>query len=167
MLRAVRDAGLLSGAEYARRAPEERARLNQPGVDWLDKWVFGFAYNVEREADAVEALTAKPPDLEIPRGAWLAEVAAGQVEAIAGHPARGITLLTSGLLSCDGLWSLPRAYLRAKLYLGRANELTGDKAAACAAYAGVLERWGKAKPRSTTASEARSRATKLGCASLP
>ena len=47
--------------------------------------------------------------------------------------------------------------------MGPALETTGDKRGACAAYETVVDRWGKAKPRSTTADKARERVKTLVC----
>jgi serine/threonine-protein kinase len=57
----------------------------------------------------------------------------------------------------------PVEHTQAHAWLGQAREAKGDKAGACAAYQGVLERWGRAKPRSVTAEMATKRAKLLGC----
>ena len=64
--------------------------------------------------------------------------------------------------SCHAL-VIPFEHTRASDALGQALEATGDKPGACAAYKVVLDRWGKAKPRSVTADHARARSTALGC----
>ncbi len=55
---------------------------------------------------------------------------------------------------------LPRTW--AQFYLGMALEGTGDVEGARAAYRTVVERWGKATPRSVTAEKARKRLLALG-----
>jgi hypothetical protein len=53
--------------------------------------------------------------------------------------------------------------MMSRLWLGEAREQQGNQAAACDAYAHVLQRWGHASPRSVTADEARRRSDALGC----
>ncbi|WP_394834901.1 protein kinase [Pendulispora rubella] len=57
----------------------------------------------------------------------------------------------------------PFASVRTHQWMGEAKERLGDKDAACREYGIVLERWGEAKPRSTTATAARKRSEALGC----
>ena len=64
---------------------------------------------------------------------------------------------------CSAVLLVSRNVVHAHLYLGELDEQSGDKPSACAHYAKVLDRWGRAKPRSVTADEARAHATKLGC----
>jgi serine/threonine-protein kinase len=68
--------------------------------------------------------------------------------------------------SCSGILGGPFGtfmWARTHLYLDELDEQRGDKAAACAQFAKILDRWGHAKPRSVTADEARAHARKLGC----
>jgi hypothetical protein len=58
----------------------------------------------------------------------------------------------------------PMTWMSAQLELGQALEAKGDRPGARAAYERVLERWGKAKPRSLTAERARARQAGLDVA---
>jgi tetratricopeptide (TPR) repeat protein len=65
---------------------------------------------------------------------------------------------------CAGLvLSAPIEHTRAHLWLGEALEATGDRAGACAAYARVVERWGKHGRRSQTLARSRQRMAALRC----
>ena len=73
-----------------------------------------------------------------------------------------VTALRQGNASCT---QLSEAILstRGWLDLGAALEAKGDRLGACDSYRVVLDRWGKAKPRSVTAEKARARSTALAC----
>jgi hypothetical protein len=89
----------------------------------------------------------------------------GKVLYLAGRAAEAIPRLRAGVADCRVLWH-PFAHVESAFFLGRALEDGGDKAGACVAYARVLDRWGSATPRSRTASAARQRSSRLGCARL-
>jgi serine/threonine-protein kinase len=57
----------------------------------------------------------------------------------------------------------PPWHVFAAMHLAEAREASGDGVGACEAYRTVLDRWGSAKPRSTTAEAARARVRALGC----
>jgi serine/threonine-protein kinase len=57
----------------------------------------------------------------------------------------------------------PFGHVHAALDLGRALEAKNDTPGACDAYAKVLARFGKAKPRSVSAEAARARRSALRC----
>src|SRR6185295_3195696 len=86
----------------------------------------------------------------------------GHTRFLAGRVDEALPLLDKGASSCQEL-ELPWAHARAQLWAGQAREAKGDLDGACRAYAGVLERWGNAKPRSITADEARARISALHC----
>lgn len=64
--------------------------------------------------------------------------------------------------SCNGATD-PFWHTRSFLWLGEAREKLGQNEKACAAYRVVLDRWGKAEPRSVTADAARARMKVLRC----
>jgi hypothetical protein len=64
--------------------------------------------------------------------------------------------------SCYALMA-PLVHTRATYHLGQALEASGDREGACAAYASVLARWGKAQPASVTAAKASERSRDLRC----
>jgi serine/threonine-protein kinase len=101
---------------------------------------------------------------QIPRFNWLVPMAArvGVAFAQAGQTDRALPYLERAVRTCD-LLTHSFEQMRARLALGQAREQKGDRAAACAAYASVIERWGQARPRSITAEAARARAASLGC----
>ena len=96
---------------------------------------------------------------------WLdddADALAGRALLLGGKPAEALPLLRRATANCFAL-NWPFQHMHALLDLGRAGEQTGARDEACAAYAGVLAKWGTAKPRSVTADEAREGARRLGC----
>jgi serine/threonine-protein kinase len=94
----------------------------------------------------------------------VADAFIGQALVLANRAAEGTRFLRVAAAACHA-FDHPFEHTRAHLWLGRALEATGDVPGACAAYGVVLERWGAAKPRSVTASEARTRARALRCGS--
>ncbi|WP_394823936.1 protein kinase domain-containing protein [Pendulispora albinea] len=121
-------------------------------------------------AVAVDAWKTRPPpgpaagSLEQPMSLRsLSDILEGHAALMAGEYAQAIQLLEPATKSCDDLEE-PFASTRGHLWLGRAREGLGDRAGACAAYADVVKRWGDAKPRSSTAEEAKRRQRALGCA---
>jgi tetratricopeptide (TPR) repeat protein len=112
---------------------------------------------------AAAALAAAPPgDLRLLAPGIADQAALGTVLLRAGRAAEAVPFLERAAHRCDGFLA-PVAQVRATAQLGRALEVTGDRAGACAAYQRVLDRWG-ATARSVTARDARLRATALGCA---
>jgi hypothetical protein len=88
-------------------------------------------------------------------------VRAGEVWLRAGHYQQAIAALETNL--CDLNEGAPGVAVQRAVLLGEAKENSGDKAGACAAYAGVVQRWGHAA-RSISAAHARQRMTALDCA---
>jgi hypothetical protein len=72
--------------------------------------------------------------------------------------------LRRGTATCTRL-AEPLTSTHGWLDLGTALERRGDRPAACDAYRVVLDRWGRAKPRSVTADRARQRSVALRCGS--
>jgi len=91
------------------------------------------------------------------------EADVGRLSLLAGRVDEAIPHLQRAEAACD-IFTSTLDHLRATLDLGRALEQKGDRAGACDAYGKVLARWGRAKPRSVTADEARRGAKRLGCA---
>jgi serine/threonine-protein kinase len=126
------------------------------------RWAFVTALAATDEPRAQKALEAF-------EASWSRNVQGGIVGRItgsvlvrAGRAAEALPWLHATAGSCT-TFENPFEAIRARRWLGEALERTGDKRGACAAYSAVLARWGKAKPRSVTADEARGRALALGC----
>jgi serine/threonine protein kinase/tetratricopeptide (TPR) repeat protein len=166
MLSAMRTAGLITPEAFAVRRK-----------DWLDRWVVrappfyrgyvwlhGVADGVHDEAQARDALQALPGYGGLPpfRPNDDPEVPVGWVYFLAGRTEEALPLLRASAGNCSG-FRAPLAHVRARYLLGRALQAGGDAPGACVEYRAVLERWGKARPRSVTADDARTRARALRC----
>jgi eukaryotic-like serine/threonine-protein kinase len=127
-------------------------------------WLHGYAGSTTSPEDAREALAALERYLPLPpyRIQTLVDASVGLTYLLAGDAGRAVAWLEPATRSCRAL-SFPVEHVRAHLWLGEAREARGDKAGACASYRAVLQRWGEAKPRSTTADKARERTSTLGC----
>ena len=75
---------------------------------------------------------------------------------------RALPLLEKAVAECFALWH-PHLHTRVHHWLGQACEALHDERGACDAYAVVLKRWGRAKPRSVTAEAALTRSRALRC----
>jgi serine/threonine-protein kinase len=124
-------------------------------------WALDEALPVETAAEAAEALKSAPPSLSA-TDAGHAGVYAGRALLLAGRVDEALTFLRVSSSSCLAL-NDPFSHTRSRLWLGQALEQKGDTLGACEAYAGVLERWGQAKPKSVTAEAARKRMDALKC----
>lgn len=132
-----------------------------------DLWSRAYAGTARSVGDAQDALRALAP-LGAPRRLALGHllgVDAARVFVLAGRAAEAIPLLQEATSSCLGAFE-PVRFVQAQAVLGRALELKGDTAGACAAYGAVLARWGKARPRSVSAEESSSRREALRCGPL-
>jgi tetratricopeptide (TPR) repeat protein len=162
-------AGRLTDAEWAaaREAWVARwtAALHTQGAERMVKIAAYVRAAETREAaqDAVDRLPGLLP-LTVE---WAAsgDFILGKAYFLAGRSDEALPYLERAAASCIGLES-PVDTTRASLMLGHVLELKGDKARACAAYQAVLKRWGAAKPRSVSAEDARTAASRLGCAAL-
>jgi tetratricopeptide (TPR) repeat protein len=167
LLASERTAGLLSRDEFEKRR-----------TAWVDEWtqkvqanckpfiwLHGYAAIAETTDDAARALAELPRFGEIPRYApyTLGDAAIGKVYYLAGRVDEALPFLERAARSCLAVAS-PFDHTASQLLLGRALAATGRRDDACAAYAVVIARWGTARPRSTTADEARRLAKSLGCA---
>jgi len=126
--------------------------------------VASYACGVETAEEAREAL-ALFPNVTPPPVLWdgdFAQPMFGKLYALAGRASEALPLLRHTVKSCYALMA-PLVLTRASYYLGQALEASGDREGACSAYAGVLARWGNAKPASVTAARARERSRELRC----
>jgi serine/threonine-protein kinase len=166
-------ASAVSRDEYEKKRAEEierfRARWQSSGrkVDddfaWVAWWMaYGAGVGTEDEAKVALAAMPKQRSKAIESGRWPAiDLAQGRTYALAGSFAEAVTLLRRGGSPCLSL-NDPVTKTWAQFYLGAALEGTGDKDGARAAYRIVVDRWGKAIPRSITAEKARRRLSLLG-----
>ena len=153
------------------------AQLDQRRTEWLaawrgktnaaylgDLWIAGWAATSDTPDEARAALQALPsfgglPPF-VPNNA--AGVPVGRVYLLAGRTDEAVESLRRGTASCTQLFD-PITSTHGWVDLGAALEQKGDRAGACDAYRVVLDRWGKARPRSTTADRARQRSVGLSC----
>jgi serine/threonine-protein kinase len=138
------------------------AKTSDTYVHYL--WIYGWALPAETAAEADAAMKALPKYAPLPSftPTSIAPGHIGKVQLLAGKLDDAIASLTKATSSCIALYQ-PIAHTRAYLHLGMAYEAKGDKAAACTAYARVMDRWKSAKPRSVTAEQAKKRQAALGC----
>jgi eukaryotic-like serine/threonine-protein kinase len=158
------------------RARDERTKLLREAME-LDadrdplnatyQWLAIEAQYVASKSEAEAALERMPSnDAAMGFDGW----GRGKAQLLGGRRREGIATLRTALDSCtimpttDGVFArVPFTWMEAQLLLGEALE-EEDRAAACAAYARVLERWKDPKPRSVSVERARARAKARGCA---
>jgi serine/threonine-protein kinase len=134
---------------------------NGPGL----RWTLAFAAPAIGSIDAREALEQLPKYVPLPDALTRAadyDEPVGAVYLFAGRIKEALPYLSRAAHSCQVL-TLPFETTRASLQLGVARESSGDPAGACAEYGAVLRKWGRARPRSVTATVAAARASALGC----
>ena len=169
MLARARAGGALSDADFTaqrdawieswhRRLDDEALKAAAPVV-----WAQAFSFP-STEAEARAAVERLPAFGSLPRAAnrqfWTDDGPIGELLLLAGRVDDALPRLRTAAGRC----AMSMSAVRAHFDLGRALEATGDVAGACASYAAVLGRWGKAKPRSVTAAAAEKRYAALGCA---
>jgi len=139
-----------------------RARMTPVTKNFL--WLHGYAAMVDSADDARAALAALPQYQPLPpfRPEARVDAEVGRTFLLAGRAVDAVTWLERATATCY-LLGRPMQHVHAVLALGDARAAKGDKAGACAAYGEVLARWGKAKPRSTSAEQARAKREALGC----
>ena len=130
-------------------------------------WLHGYAAVAESAAEAAAALDVlarSPVQPGIPpfRPLTALEGAVGRTYLLAGRVPEAVTWLRTAVAQCTAL-DFPIEHTRAHLWLGQALEAAGDDAGACASYRVVLDRWGKARPRSLSAELARDRMKARRC----
>jgi serine/threonine-protein kinase len=127
---------------------------------WVAAWAAPASTRQEAEAaiDALPAFGGVPPfNPNLPSQALV-----GHAYLLAERTDDAVAALRSGTAACTLLIE-PVASTRAWAELGAALEAKGDAPGACRAYRIVLDRWGRAKPRSITAGKARARVAALAC----
>jgi len=167
MLAAEARAGIVDPATFGAKRGEWLARWEAelPSAYLHTLWVQGLASIARTPRDATAALDALPR-FGPPHGfspLALDDADRGRVYFLAGRVDEAIAPLSAAARTCVAL-SHPIAHTRAVATLAAALEAKGDRAAACAAYAAVLQRWSRARPRSVTAENARTRSSALNCA---
>jgi eukaryotic-like serine/threonine-protein kinase len=127
-------------------------------------WLHGYASVADTPEDAREAFATLPRYAQIPpfRPHTLAWAGVGPALLLTGKVDEATSWLADATKSCLVL-EFPVEHTQTYVWLGRAYEAKHDKPKACAAYRVVLDRWGKARPRSVTADKARERTKLLGC----
>jgi serine/threonine-protein kinase len=171
LLLAERKAGLLGPGEFENKRQAWFAAWDErrPQSNYLPfLWLNGYASVTETADDAARALAVHPRFGTVPRfSQWApADAYIGATYVLAGRVPEALPFLRRATRSCTAIES-PFEHTRAHLFLGHALAAAGERDQACAAYGVVLHRWGKARPRSITADEARSSARKLGCPERP
>jgi serine/threonine-protein kinase len=161
---ALRVAGAISAGELDAHRQAWLASLPPSHNAWdLGRLLVAHVYEVQTPAEASRGLDALAPYLAV----FTTDDAdddeqLGRAYLLAGRLEPAISYLRRATTSCAELWNV-FTRTRATYFYGTALEQKGDNAGACAAYAAVLDRWGRAKPRSITAEHARDRAKRLGC----
>lgn len=166
---------MLSAAERGGSiTPSEFAQLRADWVSGWDRriapiyknyvWLHGYASVADTPEDAREAFATLSRYTQIPpfRPHTLAWAGVGPARLLTGKTDEATSWLSDVTKSCLVL-EFPVEHTQAYGWLGRAYEAKHDKSKACAAYRVVLDRWGKARPKSVTADKARERTKLLGC----
>ena len=165
-LKAKLRAKLISAEEYVTRraawlhAWEPRLSDGMRGGAWL----MAHAIPARTAEEAREALEAQPSLMPLEYYGLdfsLLESMVGKVYLLAGRSEEALPHLQRAVAACDAV-NTPIQHTQAEYHLGMALEARGEKAAACAAYKSVIDRWSTSK-RSVTAKAAESRAKALGC----
>ena len=164
----LREYGKLSAQEASERREAWLRAWAARAIPFSQRylWLHAHAALVDDEDDAREALATLPQG-GIPPFYPLSypppDAGLGKMYLLLGRASEALPYLRRAAEGCNGLEG-PLTFVRAAIPLGQALEKTDDRAGACRAYQSVLDRWGKAKPRSVTAEEARRRSKSLGCA---
>jgi eukaryotic-like serine/threonine-protein kinase len=128
-------------------------------------WFMAYAALADTPEEARVALANKPKDFS--RSIFFrfdhATAVLGRLEWLASNPEAARPLLEEATTSCNA-FRFPFLHTRALHALGAILQAEGEKDSACAAFQKVIDRWGKATPRSITADDARKRMAELGCA---
>lgn len=156
--------GALSEADLgARREAWSRAWTPATALQKALRWQAAYAKGIERADEAAEALAARPADaLWSSISASTLDEDLGRALWLGGKRDEALPHLERAFTRCERLPRIMQA-TRADLFFGRALEERGDRGRACEVYKTILARWGKAKPRSITAADAKKRAQALGC----
>jgi serine/threonine-protein kinase len=152
------------------------AQQSERLVAWIAKWtklspskdaadaalIAAYLWPAETREQAADALQRLPQHVPLSYPNLDANFILGKANFLAGRIDEALPYLRRAADACLGL-ATPVDTTHAALMLGHALDSKGDKAGACAAYKIVLDRWGKAKPRSVSADDARVASAKLGC----
>ena len=166
LLRVMLHTGNLAKPAFQTRRDEWLQRYQK--IDSSEKtmpWLLAYAFNLETREEAEEALTAldalpagmRPTPM---RNKEEGSLELGKMYVLLGRTDDALPFLRQRASSC--LSNLNRVLVSD--VLGQALEQKGDIQGACSAYATVIDRFGKAKPRSLTAERAKARSRALGCA---
>ncbi|MDC0747075.1 serine/threonine-protein kinase [Polyangium mundeleinium] len=129
-------------------------------------WDLAYVAGIEREDEALEALSARPTDVPRLGVSQGFDAGIGRVLWLGGKREEAHPFFERAFRRCSRFeWIM--SSMRADLLYGRALEARGAHDRACQAFARILARWGEAKPRSVTAEEARKHARALGCDAGP
>lgn len=178
-----RDTGALSLDAWRMEMKRWRARTQQSSYRDDDRtlWAIAWAMPARDGREAAAAIAVFPGGLPSAeegasdagqgaasagplnfRSAGFPYAFTGRALLLAGQLDAAIAYLRRGAKACTALED-PFLHTRTHLWLGQALERRGERSSACVAYGVVLKRWGSAKPRSSTADEARKAARSLGC----
>jgi serine/threonine-protein kinase len=166
LLAVMRRAGVISREEAARRLSERLTAWHGKVAPHVRNflWVHFYAAAAATAEEGREAMAALeqyqpvPPFKPfVPGDAYI-----GKAFLLGGRVDEALPALERMAKSCYAL-RYPMEYLHNQYLLGQAREAKGDTAGACAAYAGVLDSWKGARPRSVTAELAQGRAKALRC----
>ena len=166
MLASLRVVGAITksayDAEIARSVERWSSRATPSTRNFI--WIYTYAVTAETPEDAAFALAERAKFEPLPKykPLSLVDAAIGRTYLLGGRTADAIASLERATRDCFPV-DHPIEHTRAHYYLGQAREAKGDVAGACAAYAVVRDRWGKAKPRSVTAKSAIARMAALKC----
>jgi hypothetical protein len=166
LIRVALRGGALSSAEFeARRTTwlaAQRRSVAQPGL----AWVYGYAATAATREEAEAALAVLPdfaPLSSFTYYAGIPDAETGNAYLLAGRAEEAVPYLVRAVAHCAA-FRHPFVQLRASMQLGLALEHTRDLRGACDAYRRIVARWGKAQPRSLSATRASARMTALACA---
>ncbi len=142
---------------------DRRTRAGTTRQTPLLEWAMEHAVYARDKADADAALESLPtrPGRTVTQEQY-AWAYAGRALLVAERHDEAVTMLNQAARVCRGL-AYPFLLTRAHAWLGEALEGAGRPKEACKPYQVVLDRWGKATPRSITAERVRKRVAAIGC----
>jgi len=169
LLAAAVRGGQRTAAQW-RTSAQAWEHANEAVLNASERWVMKWGPAVDARLSPAEAL-AEMPSAElrdaprpylVPWRIGMFDAYVGRIFLQAGDIERALPLLEAGARGCKGYLS-PLVRVHAHLWLGMAKEKLGDTTGACTAYGFVVDRWGKATPRSVSAIEAEKRRRALAC----
>ncbi|MGE5185465.1 MAG: tetratricopeptide repeat protein, partial [Acidobacteriota bacterium] len=160
MLAMLARGGAIGADEYHRRRDAWVHELDTHiGGDYRRQiWAHAYAQPARTADEAREAVAAMPRYEPLPPFYWFFVYGdIGRALVLGGKPELALPYLERATHRC--LARDPRDFY----YLGMAEQATGDRDGACAAYATAAHRWEHATPRSLTVERARAALEALGC----